>query len=180
MPITAVWISIQPFFGDMNYFFNSENWSSIVWHRWAETRTDRWRENMVHALNEHYRDIPQDRLFRVDPAGVAGNEDFAFLVIGDNGDGSGRQHSLRDRYLALGERPDVKFLVCSSDVIYPDGAMRDYEHNFHLPFKGFKKPIYAIPGNHDWYGALEGFAANFLNQRRLGRACAAASRLMAT
>ncbi|MFO0846642.1 MAG: metallophosphoesterase [Gemmataceae bacterium] len=162
LPITAVWISIQPIFGDLNYFFNSENWSSIVWHRWAETRTDRWRENMVLALNDHYQDVPPDRLFRVEPEGVSGKEDFSFLVIGDNGDGSGAQHSLRDRYLTLGQRPDIKFLVCSSDVIYPDGAMRDYEHNFHLPFKGFTKPIYAIPGNHDWYDALEGFAANFL------------------
>ena len=41
LPITAVWISIQPIFGELNYFFNSENWSSIVWHRWAETQTDR-------------------------------------------------------------------------------------------------------------------------------------------
>ena len=30
------------------------------------------------------------------------------------------------------------------------------------PFKGFTKPVYAIPGNHDWYDALEGFTANFL------------------
>jgi uncharacterized membrane protein HdeD (DUF308 family) len=170
LPITAVWISIQPIFGELNYFFNSENWSSIVWHRWAETRTDRWRENMVHALNRRFQTIPDDRLFRVEPEGVNGKEDFAFLVIGDNGDGSGAQHSLRDRYLALGQRPDVKFLVCSSDVIYPDGAMRDYEHNFHLPFKGFKKPIYAIPGNHDWYDALEGFAANFL-EAEAARVC---------
>jgi hypothetical protein len=170
LPITAVWISIQPIFGDLNYFFNSENWSSLVWHRWAETRTDRWRENMIHALNDHYQDIPQDRLFRVEPEGVTGKEDFTFLVIGDNGDGSGAQHSLRDRYVALGQRSDVKFLVCSSDVIYPDGAMRDYEHNFHLPFKGFEKPIYAIPGNHDWYDALEGFAANFL-ESEAARTC---------
>jgi hypothetical protein len=42
--------------------------------------------------------------------------------------------------------------------------MRDYEPNFYLPFKGFTKPIYAIPGNHDWYDALEGFAANFLEE----------------
>lgn len=170
LPVTAVWIAIQPLFGDLNYFFNSENWSSLVWHRWAETRTDRWREGMIHALYEHYQDAPRDRLFRVEPKGVAGKEDFAFLVLADNGDGSGAQHSLRDRYLALGQRPDVKFLVCSSDVIYPDGAMRDYEHNFHLPFKGFTKPIYAIPGNHDWYDALEGFAANFL-EPDAARAC---------
>jgi hypothetical protein len=40
--------------------------------------------------------------------------------------------------------------------------MRHYEPKFYLPFKGFTKPIYAIPGNHDWYDALEAFSANFL------------------
>src|SRR3974377_1564266 len=39
------------------------------------------------------------------------------------------------------------------------------ENNFSLPFQGFAKPIYAIPGNHDWYDALEGFNANFLEPK---------------
>jgi hypothetical protein len=43
--------------------------------------------------------------------------------------------------------------------------MGDYEANFYLPFQGFAKPIYAIPGNHDWYDALEGFNANFLEPK---------------
>ena len=42
------------------------------------------------------------------------------------------------------------------------GAMRDYEAKFWLPFKGVTKPVFAIPGNHDWYDALEGFNATFL------------------
>ena len=60
---------------------------------------------------------------------------------------------------------DIKFLVIASDVVYPAGAMVDYENNFYLPFKGFTKPIYAIPGNHDWFDALEGFNANFLEPK---------------
>jgi hypothetical protein len=43
--------------------------------------------------------------------------------------------------------------------------MHDYEANFYLPFQGFAKPIYAIPGNHDWFDALEGFNANFLEPK---------------
>src|SRR3954453_8865207 len=43
--------------------------------------------------------------------------------------------------------------------------MVNYENNFYLPFKGFTKPIYAIPGNHDWFDALEGFNANFLEPK---------------
>jgi uncharacterized membrane protein HdeD (DUF308 family) len=164
LPVTAVLVAISPIWGSNNYFFNTETWATGVWDRWAAARTDTWRENMIAALQAHYRDqgIGDDRLFQVEPPGISGSDDFSFLVLGDTGDGGAAQHSLRDQYLFLGKRPDVKFLVVSSDVIYPDGAMRDYEPNFYLPFKGFTKPIYAIPGNHDWYDALEGFAANFL------------------
>ena len=56
----------------------------------------------------------------------------------------------------------MRFVVISSDVVYPVGAMKDYETKFWLPFKGVTKPVYAIPGNHDWYDALEAFAATFL------------------
>ena len=62
----------------------------------------------------------------------------------------------------MANSPDVRFVVISSDVVYPTGAMRDYEAKFWLPFKGVTRPVYAIPGNHDWYDALESFAATFL------------------
>src|SRR5262249_59937369 len=74
-------------------------------------------------------------------------------------------YSLISRYLQLGLNDAVKFLVIASDVIYPAGSMRDYETNFFLPAQGFAKPIYAIPGNHDWYDALEAFNANFLEPK---------------
>jgi uncharacterized membrane protein HdeD (DUF308 family) len=163
LPLTAILIAVNPIWG-FSWFFNSESWTTGIWDRWAGERTDVWRENIIEAVRKHYRDknIPDERLFAVEPAGVAGSADFSFLVLGDTGEGGAAQHSLRDQYLFLGQRPDVKFLVISSDVIYPSGAMQDYEPNFYLPFKGFTKPIYAIPGNHDWYDALEAFAANFL------------------
>ena len=88
--------------------------------------------------------------------------DFSFIVIGDTGEGDASQHSLRDQYLQVVRTPEVKFVVISSDVVYPAGSMRDYEAKFWLPFMGTTKPVYAIPGNHDWYDALEGFTATFL------------------
>jgi hypothetical protein len=119
---------------------------------------------MIEATIDRYRElsIPESDIFQLEPGGLESAQDFSFLIIGDPGEGDASQHSLRDQYLFLGQRPDIKFLVVSSDVIYPAGAMSDYEGKFYLPFKGFTKPIYAIPGNHDWYDALEGFAANFL------------------
>jgi len=57
----------------------------------------------------------------------------------------------------------VKFVVIASDVVYPVGAMKDYEPNFYLPLMGVEKPVLAIPGNHDWFNALDGFAANLMH-----------------
>ena len=52
---------------------------------------------MVAAVRDHYRGkgVPDARLFAVEPAGVAGDADFTFLVFGDTGEGGAAQHSLR-------------------------------------------------------------------------------------
>jgi uncharacterized membrane protein HdeD (DUF308 family) len=174
LPATAILIAVNPIWG-FSWFFNSESWATGVWDHWAAARTDTWRDHMIRAVEDRYRNTTGagDDLFRVTPDGAAGGADFSFLVLGDTGEGGAAQHCLRDQYLAMGQRPDVRFLVIASDVIYPSGAMADYESKFYLPFKGFTKPIYAIPGNHDWYDALEGFAANFL-EADAARACMSA------
>src|SRR5262245_7500063 len=163
MPLTAFFVAINPIWG-FTWYFNTENWASGIYQKMTQLRVDPWRVAMIDAVARAYGgDI--DDLVRVRPAGVEGDGDFSFLVIGDTGEGDPSQYSLVSRYLELGRRDDVKFLVVASDVIYPAGAMSDYEFNFYLPFKGFTKPIYAIPGNHDWFDALEGFNANFLEPK---------------
>jgi uncharacterized membrane protein HdeD (DUF308 family) len=160
LPVTTFFVAINPIWG-FTWYFNTENWASGIYQKITQLRVDRWRMAMVDAVARAYGDAGDD-LFRIHPAGVEGAGDFSFLVVGDPGEGDPSQYSLVSRYLALGRREDVKFLVVASDVIYPAGAMSDYELNFYLPFKGLGKPIYAIPGNHDWFDALEGFNANFL------------------
>ena len=158
-------MALTPLWG-VSWFFNTETWVTGGWEAWAEQRTDTWRVNMVGAVKKEYGDAADDPdFFRVVPDGLAGAKDFSFVVIGDTGEGDASQHILRDQLLLLGQKPEVKFLVVSSDVIYPSGAMKDYEPKFYLPFKGFHKPIYAVPGNHDWYDALESFTANFLEPK---------------
>ncbi len=163
LPIVAVIVAINPIWG-FSWYFNTENWASGFWQKATEERTDAWRQAMIAAVERAVEPtgIARESLFAVRPDGVGDATDFSFLVLGDTGEGDPSQASLRDRYLDLGRRSDVRFLVISSDVIYPDGAIRDYEFNFYLPFKGFEKPIYAIPGNHDWFSALDGFAANLM------------------
>jgi 3',5'-cyclic AMP phosphodiesterase CpdA len=160
LPLTAVIVASVPIWG-MSWYFDTENWAAGIWNSWAASRTDIWRAAMVRA-------VVQDRLttldgagFTIAPANLTGTEPFSFIVIGDTGEGDASQHVLKDSLLRAAGADDVRFVVISSDVVYPTGAMKDYESRFWLPFKGVTKPVYAIPGNHDWYDALEAFVATF-------------------
>ncbi len=161
LPFAAIIAASVPVFG-MSWFFDTENWAAGMWNSWAEARTDTWREAMVRATFDAEKARDPSRWYSVAPDGVEGGGDFSFLVIGDPGEGDPSQHVLRDQILEATSREEVRFILISSDVVYPTGAMKDYEKNFWLPMKGTRKPVYAIPGNHDWYDALEAFTATFM------------------
>jgi len=162
LPLTAVIVASVPIWG-MSWYFDTENWAAGVWNSWAAARTDTWRAAMVRAVVTGGRTTLDGQGFTIAPAGLTGNEPFSFIVIGDTGEGDASQHVLKDSLLRAANMADVRFVVVSSDVVYPTGAMKDYESRFWLPFKGVTKPVYAIPGNHDWYDALEGFVATFFD-----------------
>ena len=165
LPLTAIFIAVNSIWG-FSWYFNSENWAAGVWQQLTQKQVDVWRREMAKDVEQAAlaKGIAAEKVFAVEPVGVGNEGDFSFIVIGDTGEGDPSQMSLRDQLIAASNRDRVKFLVLSSDVIYPDGKMKDYETNFYLPFKGFEKPIYAIPGNHDWFDADEGFNANFLDR----------------
>nr|HMQ55116.1 metallophosphoesterase [Anaerolineae bacterium] len=162
LPLTAILIAINFIWG-FSWYFNSENWASAVWQEATKARVDVWREQQAEAVEQLAlaNGVAPEQVFAIEPEGVTDTGDFSFVVIGDTGEGDPSQRVLRNQLIAASNREQVKFLVLSSDVIYPDGKMKDYETNFYLPFHGFEKPIYAIPGNHDWFDANEGFNANF-------------------
>lgn len=161
LPISAIIAATFPVWG-MSWYFDTENWAAGVWNSWAASRTDTWREAMALAVLNEEKNSEPGKTFAVQPPGIQGKGDYSFIVIGDTGEGDASQHVLRSQYLDVVKRDEVKFVVISSDVVYPTGGMRDYEAKFWLPFMGTTKPVYAIPGNHDWYDALEGFVATFL------------------
>jgi uncharacterized membrane protein HdeD (DUF308 family) len=163
LPLTAVLIAVHPIWG-FSWYFNSENWATAAWQKIAETRVDEWRDAMIDAVVavRGGAGVTARGVFEIHPEGLAGS-DFSFLVIGDPGEGDQSQHALRDQVLLSARREAVKFVVIASDVVYPLGAMKDYEANFYLPLKGVEKPVFAIPGNHDWFNALDGFAANLMD-----------------
>src|SRR6476660_7164561 len=126
LPVTAFFVAFNPMWG-FSWYFNTESWATGIYQKLTELRVDPWRANMIDAVARAYGG--GDELFRIDPQGVAGNGDFGFLVIGDPGEGDASQYSLASRYLKLGQSDDVKFLVISSDIIYPAGAIEDYEQS---------------------------------------------------
>jgi len=161
LPWAALLVAIMPVLG-MSWYFDTENWASGIWDKWAANRADAWRMAMIKSSGE---DLSANS-FLVNPHGVGRADDFSFVVIGDPGEGDASQLILKDQILEVSNHPDVKFVVISSDVVYPTGALRDYERKFWMPFKGVRKPVYAIPGNHDWYDALDGFVATFFEPER--------------
>lgn len=86
-------------------------------------------------------------------------DSFSFLLVGDPGEGDDSQYATVPPLLAQSEGTD--FMVICSDVIYPAGESREYEQKHYRPYKDYPRPIYALPGNHDWYDGLTGFMLSF-------------------
>lgn len=86
-------------------------------------------------------------------------ESFDFLLLGDTGEGDASQYAVVPGMLRAGE--GTAFAVVASDVVYPAGSGNEYGDKFFRPYQDYPAPIYAIPGNHDWYDGLGGFMRVF-------------------
>ncbi|MFB0614484.1 metallophosphoesterase [Streptomyces sp. AGS-58] len=97
---------------------------------------------------------PADKLIRRDVP-----DRFSFMVIGDTGEGGDSQYAVVPGFLKVAR--DTEFAVIASDVVYPVGSADDYGRKFFRPYRDYPAPIYAIPGNHDWYEDLGAFMRVF-------------------
>ena len=119
LPFAAVIAATVPIWG-MSWYFDTENWAAGMWNSWAESRTDTWRDvDGACGAGVGRRERRPRRPLPSQPPGV-GSGDFSFVVIGDTGEGDASQHVLRDQLLSVANSPDVRFVVVSSDVVYPD------------------------------------------------------------
>lgn len=84
---------------------------------------------------------------------------FSCLIAGDTGEGTHPQFAVVPGLLEAGN--GTGFLVVMSDVIYPIGNVNEYVDKLFRPYSKYPAPIYAIPGNHDWYDGLSGFMRHF-------------------
>ncbi|MFE1863589.1 metallophosphoesterase family protein [Streptomyces anandii] len=97
---------------------------------------------------------PADKVIRREEA-----DRFSFMVIGDTGEGDESQYAVVPGFLRVSQ--GTSFGVITSDVIYPVGSADDYGTKFFRPYRDYPAPLYAIPGNHDWYEDLGGFMRVF-------------------
>jgi hypothetical protein len=117
------------------------------------------------AEQRYRKDIPED--FVIDRSDL---DPIRFLILGDTGEGDESQFALVPPLLECGK--DTQFMIICSDVVYPAGDVNEYLDKFYWPYKDYPKPIYALPGNHDWYDGLNGFMVHFCgaepSERSLG------------
>jgi hypothetical protein len=120
--------------------------------RWLGDPTDDERRRWVdHQLRAGVS--PDFTIERDDP------ESFSFMLLGDTGEGDAPQYAVVPGFLKMSE--GTRFAIISSDVIYPTGSVNEYDTKFFRPYQGYDAPIYAVPGNHDWYDGLGGFMRVF-------------------
>ncbi len=77
---------------------------------------------------------------------------FSFVLLGDTGEGDKSQYATLPLIRAL--NPD--FLIINGDLAYPAGRVEDFIQGFFEPYQGLQRPIWAVPGNHEYYSANSG------------------------
>jgi len=120
---------------------------------WLRDPTDSERRRWVAAQRE--AGVPADLVLR-DHAELG---ELSFLMLGDTGEGDASQFVVVPPLLKAAA--SATFMVICSDVIYPAGDVDEYVPKFYFPYRDFPGPIYALPGNHDWYDDLTSFMVHF-------------------
>ncbi|MET9117390.1 metallophosphoesterase [Streptomyces longwoodensis] len=119
---------------------------------WFGDPTGRTRDRWV--AQRAAAGAPADKVIRRDDP-----DRFSFMVLGDTGEGDEPQYAVVPGFLTVGQ--NTAFAVIASDVIYPVGSADDYDTKFFRPYRDYPAPIYAVPGNHDWYEGLGAFMRVF-------------------
>jgi hypothetical protein len=110
-----------------------------------------------------------------------GKDEMWLDYISDNGDGFDSTYTMA--YCLARPQLDVatpndnqntfstrqgEILIFGGDEVYPTASMQAYNERLIKPYKAafsqknaFVPPIFAVPGNHDWYDSLNAFSRVF-------------------
>ncbi len=148
--ILIAWLSSQASAGAVEYGLDT-SYGTRLDSASAGTEHSVRLEGLLAGTQYHYRVLldgspaSEGHVFRTQPADP--DASFRIVVFGDTGSGSARQASVASRVLAA-----VPALVLiSGDVVYDDGAPRELDPHYFVPFAGLidRIPFYPALGNHD-------------------------------
>ncbi len=106
--------------------------------------------------------VPDDgRGYQYSPS-VSDPDDFSFILVGDTGMNSPGQYLVSTAISHQTVYPS-DFCLILGDVMYPAGGAEGYRYGLLEAFRHYKKPILAVPGNHDWYDQLEAYRRFFIS-----------------
>lgn len=152
------WLTVRALFGSINDLF-------------AKFRPEIVDERRARWVAAQRGRMPADRADLVispDDDGESEKAQRGFFLVGDTGEQDASQYAVAPYLTAPATNTDPhgaeragEFLQIVSDVIYPAGDVNEYVNGFYIPYRDFEKPIYAQPGNHDWYDGLDGFMYHF-------------------
>lgn len=132
---------------------------AVLW-RARNDRLARWFGDPTN--DERRRWVARQLRAGVNPGFAIERDDpgsYSFMLMGDTGEGDAPQYAVVPGFLKMSE--GTRFAIIASDVIYPTGSVNEYGPKFFRPYQDFDAPIYAVPGNHDWYDGLGGFMRVF-------------------
>lgn len=123
---------------------------------WASRRklfrrdnSNQWRSTYRGVSLDQYPDRSVPLADVVDrPAGGR----LRIAILGDTGEGDRSQYALIPVLRRLA--PDL--MVINGDVAYPAGRRKDFLRGFFRPYRDLKVPIWATPGNHEYYSRDKG------------------------
>jgi len=136
------WLTLAPIWQSRNQVLGS---------LLGDPTNDERREWM--KVQQDTAELPEDLIIKEH----ANLEEVSFFMLGDPGEGDASQYALVPPLETETRAEPTHFMVICSDVIYPAGGIDQYEEKFYRPYRDYKGPIYAVPGNHDWYDGLTGF-----------------------
>jgi hypothetical protein len=123
---------------------------------WLAARKKFRRDYSVDWRRRYEQETPSDPARSTDYRALTGRGDlsqsFSFLILGDTGEGDRSQYGLLP--LIRGLNPD--FMIINGDVAYPAGRVEDFREGFFEPYQNLGIPVWAVPGNHEYYSRQNG------------------------
>jgi 3',5'-cyclic AMP phosphodiesterase CpdA len=146
MAVNFVW----PRFGSVRgprFWLDPSNWIASR-KKFRRDFTVEWRRRYeAEYPSPPARSVPFEALTGRDAA-----QGFSFIILGDTGEGDRSQYGLLPLIRAL----DPDFVIINGDLAYPAGREKDFIEGFFAPYQNLHRPIWAVPGNHEYYSEHNG------------------------